>query len=91
MSTAHRPKISLHISNDEIIQDLHATRNDAILFEIIALARSTVSAGGVFILEETAGHDTPVSLASYKTTAAIDSWVADINKLRIALGRPEIN
>lgn len=83
-------KIELTISQNEVLADLQAMNNVAVLEDVIQAARSAVAAGGSFVLEETYDNAPSTIFATYDTIEKVEAWVGDINKLRTALGQAKL-
>lgn len=83
-------KIKLTISQNEVISDLLATDNVAVLNKTIQAARSAVAAGGTVVLIETYNYTPSTILVTYDTPGGVDAWVEDMNKGRVALGQSSL-
>lgn len=83
-------KIELTISQNEVIADLQAADNVAVLNQIIQAARSAVAAGGTFVLEETCDNSPSTIIVTYDTLDGLEAWVDDMNELRATLGQSRL-
>ena len=73
------------LSHNETLADLLATNNIAKLNNLISIARRTVTTGGNFILTDTSNGIELSVHVMYSTSAELEAWVLEINKLRAAL------
>lgn len=73
------------LSHNETLADLLATNNIAKLNNLISIARRTVTTGGNFSLTDTSNGIELSVHVMYSTSAELEAWVLEINKLRAAL------